>query len=410
MTKPHPTRRRKLFLSRHQKQILFCTVFCAVCLITLSALSLTEVPREKPVISTLPVMESSVFSQQTQPAAELLLPVSSSMSDKLSQSPPTSPAAPSFPVDLNTATVEQLAALEGIGEKLAQRIVDYRSAGHYFYSVSDLASVKGIGESVLKANWDKMMVDTSHLPVSSSVPVPVTEPVTVPASSQPEEPPEIPLMTQSIPEPKPAPTVPTLILTSPATVSTSTETSKTTKTTKTTRETTTTTRETTTVETTERETTTKRQVRFPLEINSAPAEDLMELDGIGPALASRIVRYRKELGGFYAIEDIMEVPGIGESIFSLIQYDIICDASGLPERETTTEPPETTVTTEFHPVNINTAELEELMTVPGMTENLAQGILQVREAIGTYSAMEELMLVDDMTNSRYLALTKYLTL
>ncbi len=54
-------------------------------------------------------------------------------------------ATPAGPVDLNTATVEQLDALPGVGEVTANRIVAYRTA-HPFRSVEELRQVDGIGE------------------------------------------------------------------------------------------------------------------------------------------------------------------------------------------------------------------------------------------------------------------------
>ena len=49
------------------------------------------------------------------------------------------------PVDLNTATVDQLDALPGVGPVLAQRIVSWREAHGGFRSVEDLQQVPGIG-------------------------------------------------------------------------------------------------------------------------------------------------------------------------------------------------------------------------------------------------------------------------
>ena len=50
-------------------------------------------------------------------------------------------------VNLNTATVEQLQTLPGVGPVLAQRIVDYRDQHGGFKTVADLRKVTGIGDA-----------------------------------------------------------------------------------------------------------------------------------------------------------------------------------------------------------------------------------------------------------------------
>ncbi|WP_449657639.1 helix-hairpin-helix domain-containing protein [Streptomyces doebereineriae] len=56
------------------------------------------------------------------------------------------PAGPAAPVSLNTATVDQLDTLPGVGPVLAQHIVDYRTRHGGFRSVDELREVNGIGD------------------------------------------------------------------------------------------------------------------------------------------------------------------------------------------------------------------------------------------------------------------------
>jgi competence protein ComEA len=54
--------------------------------------------------------------------------------------------APTAKVNINTATVEQLTTLPGVGPKLAARIVEYRQKSGTFRSAQELMNVKGVGE------------------------------------------------------------------------------------------------------------------------------------------------------------------------------------------------------------------------------------------------------------------------
>jgi competence protein ComEA len=60
-------------------------------------------------------------------------------------SPPAAGSSPSAPLDLNSATLEQLESLPGVGPVTAQKILDYRQAHGAFHSVAELEGVPGIG-------------------------------------------------------------------------------------------------------------------------------------------------------------------------------------------------------------------------------------------------------------------------
>jgi competence protein ComEA len=58
----------------------------------------------------------------------------------------TATATAAAPVNLNTATVEQLATIPGVGPRMAERIIDYRQKNGGFKKVEDLMNVSGVGE------------------------------------------------------------------------------------------------------------------------------------------------------------------------------------------------------------------------------------------------------------------------
>ena len=54
-------------------------------------------------------------------------------------------------------------------------------------------------------------------------------------------------------------------------------------------------------------------------INTADAEKLMTIPGIGPSKASAIIQYREEHGPFNSADAIMEVSGIGQKTFERLE-------------------------------------------------------------------------------------------
>ena len=71
------------------------------------------------------------------------------------------------------------------------------------------------------------------------------------------------------------------------------------------------------------QTSTKKEEKLMININTANEEQLEQLPGIGTSIATRIVEYRKENGKFNSMEDIKNVRGIGDAKFNKIK-DNIC--------------------------------------------------------------------------------------
>lgn len=70
-------------------------------------------------------------------------------------------------VNINTATVQELQSLKGIGEKKAQAIVEYREANGAFKTVEELSKVKGIGAATVERLKPEISVDAVQRPTAA---------------------------------------------------------------------------------------------------------------------------------------------------------------------------------------------------------------------------------------------------
>ncbi|MBN1197463.1 MAG: helix-hairpin-helix domain-containing protein [Candidatus Aminicenantes bacterium] len=61
-------------------------------------------------------------------------------------------------VNINTAGLKELQTLPRIGEKVAQRIIDFRKKNGPFKRVEDLLKVKGIGEKTFRRFKDRITI------------------------------------------------------------------------------------------------------------------------------------------------------------------------------------------------------------------------------------------------------------
>lgn len=109
-----------------------------------------------------------------------------------------------------------------------------------------------------------------------------------------------------------------------------------------------------------------------IELNAADSVMLDQLRGIGPAFASRIIRFRNRLGGFYDKEQLKEVYGMDSLRYALVEKQIRVDASSIQR------------------LNVNTATFEEMKSHPYLSFKQINALIQYRKQHGNYSSSSDL--------------------
>lgn len=66
---------------------------------------------------------------------------------------------PQKKININTATAEELATLDRVGERYAVRIVEYREQNGTFEKIEDIMLVRGIGPQIFELNKDRLTVE-----------------------------------------------------------------------------------------------------------------------------------------------------------------------------------------------------------------------------------------------------------
>ena len=114
----------------------------------------------------------------------------------------------------------------------------------------------------------------------------------------------------------------------------------------------------------------------PVDLNGADSTLLVTLPGIGPVYASRILRYREQLGGFTGTSQLAELEGLPDS---LMEWFIIGDT--VPTRR----------------IMVNKASVAELRRHPYLNFYQARAIVEFRSERGRLKGPEQLSLMEEFT-------------
>ncbi|MBK7310285.1 MAG: helix-hairpin-helix domain-containing protein [Sphingobacteriaceae bacterium] len=98
-----------------------------------------------------------------------------------------------------------------------------------------------------------------------------------------------------------------------------------------------------------------------MELNSADSLALIELKGIGPAYAKRILKYRNLLGGFTSIQQVKEIYGMTDDLYQLIASQCTINSSSIKK------------------ININTVDFKALNKHPYIDYELTKRIFILKK-------------------------------
>lgn len=307
---------------------------------------------------------------------ETAVPVNTEITNEIMVSFAESEANIEFPIDINLANTEELMLIDGIGTVTAERIVTYRNMYGYFSDYSQLLNVDGIGKKKLENLMDYIYISEEWLDVRNDDVTDFSEATIVTSVPDNKKNNHETTLTKAT-----ASTEDIVIVNEEFVFDDYDETEN---------------------------ITTEKYVNFPLELNTATVDELMCIDGIGEYIAQNIVNYARQYG-FYSVDDLLNVDGIGRSKMELIVPYVYADSFMLPPKEETVYQESETITESIiYRVNINTCSKSELIQIPDIDESMADRIISFRKEVGGFLKIEELMLVEGMTNEKMLTISAYI--
>ncbi|MBW8243804.1 helix-hairpin-helix domain-containing protein [Muricauda oceani] len=129
------------------------------------------------------------------------------------------------------------------------------------------------------------------------------------------------------------------------------------------------------------------------DLNTATAEDLKQVYGIGETLSERIIKFRDRLGGFLVNEQLYDVYGLEPDVVekALLRFQVL-------EAPTVVK------------INVNKANTKELSRLVYINGSLASNIVEYRDKNGLFASLLELTQVDGFPSEKLDRIALYLSL
>lgn len=140
---------------------------------------------------------------------------------------------------------------------------------------------------------------------------------------------------------------------------------------------------------------------FPIDLNSAALEDLLFINGIGEVTAGKIIDYANNTG-FYSVDDLIKIDGIGKKKLEAIRPYVTVIA------QNTTETSSTDVYENQNQIDLNTATIEELMTINGIGQATAEKIVDYARTSG-FNSVEDLLNINGIGEKKLESIRPYVT-
>lgn len=128
-----------------------------------------------------------------------------------------------------------------------------------------------------------------------------------------------------------------------------------------------------------------------LEINAADSAALLDLTGIGPSFAGRIVRYRSRLGGFNKPEQLLEIKGLDSIRYNLFREQILLNPELISK------------------IDLNNVTFKELLRHPYFEYYLVKAIFEKRDQVKTFDSVEQIKYLPVMYEELFEKISPYLT-